>query len=73
MNDMEEHVEDRNYLYKLVGCDELSSNEQIITEYKLRAKALHPDKNSLDVETTDEFITYVIAQYYVVDCSTCEI
>ena len=51
--------EDTDYLYKLLGCDELSSEEQIIAEYKIKAKALHPDKNSGDIETTDEFITYV--------------
>ena len=52
-------VEDKDYLYKLLGCDELSSEEQIIAEYKTKAKALHPDKNSGGVETTEEFITYV--------------
>jgi DnaJ family protein C protein 12 len=54
---MAENMEDVDYLYKLLGCDELSSEEQIIREYKIRAKALHPDKNSGDIETTNEFIT----------------
>ncbi|KAM8858627.1 dnaJ homolog subfamily C member 12 [Spinachia spinachia] len=30
--------------YLLLGCDELSTNEQILTEYKIRALACHPDK-----------------------------
>jgi DnaJ family protein C protein 12 len=54
---MAENMEDVDYLYKLLGCDELSSEEQITREYKIRAKALHPDKNSGDIETTNEFIT----------------
>ena len=53
------NTKDIDYLYKLLGCDELSSEEQITKEYKLKAKALHPDKNCGDVETTNEFITYV--------------
>ena len=57
---MAENVEDKDYLYKFLGCDELSSEQQIIAEYKTKAKAIHPDKNSGDVETTDEFITYVL-------------
>lgn len=31
--------------YGLLGCDELSSTEQIINEYKIRALACHPDKH----------------------------
>jgi DnaJ family protein C protein 12 len=56
-----ENVEHKDYLYNLLDCDELSSEEQIVTEYKIKAKALHPDKHSGDVETTDKFITYVLA------------
>ena len=62
-------VEDKDYLYKLLGCDELSSEEQIIAEYKTKAKALHPDKNSGGVETTDEFITYVFLVKPLSHCS----
>lgn len=49
---------DKDYLYKLFGCDELSSEEQIITEYKIKAKALHPDKNNGVAEMADKFKTY---------------
>lgn len=31
--------------YGLLGCDELSSAEQILGEYKIRALACHPDKH----------------------------
>uniref|UniRef100_A0A5S6R314 J domain-containing protein n=1 Tax=Trichuris muris TaxID=70415 RepID=A0A5S6R314_TRIMR len=32
--------------YAILGCDESSSKEQIIAEYRLRALRLHPDKTS---------------------------
>lgn len=56
------NVLDKEYLYKLLGCVELSSDEQIITEYKIKAKASHPDKNE-DIETTAKFITYVMCKH----------
>lgn len=31
--------------YGIVGCDQSSSAEQILAEFKVRAKQLHPDKN----------------------------
>ncbi|XP_026165371.1 dnaJ homolog subfamily C member 12 [Mastacembelus armatus] len=37
--------EDLEDYYGLLGCDELSSTEQIINEYKIRALACHPDKH----------------------------
>lgn len=40
--------------YSLLGCDELSTIEQILTEYKIRALECHPDKqpgNQKAVET----------------------
>nr|XP_042122634.1 dnaJ homolog subfamily C member 12 isoform X2 [Peromyscus maniculatus bairdii] len=40
--------------YALLGCDELSSVEQILAEFKVRALECHPDKhpeNSKAVET----------------------
>lgn len=46
--------EDTEDYYTLLGCDELSSVEQILTEFKLRARECHPDKhpeNSKAVET----------------------
>ena len=32
--------------YGLLGCDSSASTEQIIAEYKARAKDCHPDRNS---------------------------
>ncbi|XP_068424327.1 dnaJ homolog subfamily C member 12 isoform X2 [Clinocottus analis] len=37
--------EDLEDFYGLLGCDELSSTEQILNEYKIRALACHPDKH----------------------------
>ncbi|XP_030012139.1 dnaJ homolog subfamily C member 12 [Sphaeramia orbicularis] len=37
--------EDLEDYYGLLGCDELSTTEQIINEYKIRALACHPDKH----------------------------
>ncbi|KFD46749.1 hypothetical protein M514_12376 [Trichuris suis] len=34
---------DKDY-YAVLGCDETSSTEQIIAEYRVRALRLHPDK-----------------------------
>ncbi|XP_013206599.1 dnaJ homolog subfamily C member 12 isoform X1 [Microtus ochrogaster] len=46
--------EDSEDYYALLGCDELSSVEQILAEFKVRALECHPDKhpeNSKAVET----------------------
>lgn len=46
--------EDTEDYYTLLGCDELSSVEQILAEFKVRALECHPDKhpeNSKAVET----------------------
>ncbi|XP_068404958.1 dnaJ homolog subfamily C member 12 [Eschrichtius robustus] len=47
-------LEDTEDYYTLLGCDELSSAEQILAEFKVRALECHPDKhpeNSKAVET----------------------
>ncbi|XP_036121440.1 dnaJ homolog subfamily C member 12 [Molossus molossus] len=47
-------LEDNEDYYTLLGCDELSSVEQILAEFKVRALECHPDKhpeNSKAVET----------------------
>ncbi|KAM9617844.1 dnaJ homolog subfamily C member 12 [Trichechus inunguis] len=47
-------LEDTEDYYTLLGCDELSSVEQILAEFKMRALECHPDKhpeNSKAVET----------------------
>ncbi|KAM5236563.1 dnaJ homolog subfamily C member 12 [Ctenodactylus gundi] len=46
-------LEDSEDYYTLLGCDELSSVEQILAEFKVRALECHPDKhpeNSKSVE-----------------------
>ncbi|KZS15714.1 J domain-containing protein [Daphnia magna] len=45
----ERHVED-DYYYTL-GCDDSSSIDQILTEYKHRVLRCHPDKNQDDKST----------------------
>uniref|UniRef100_A0A8C3YVH6 DnaJ heat shock protein family (Hsp40) member C12 n=1 Tax=Catagonus wagneri TaxID=51154 RepID=A0A8C3YVH6_9CETA len=37
--------EDTEDYYELLGCDELSSVEQILAEFKIRALECHPDKH----------------------------
>jgi len=42
--------------YKTLGCDPSSSEEQIIAEFRAKAKVLHPDKvGEQDEDTTKEF------------------
>ena len=41
--------------YVLLGCDELASTDQINTEFRQRAKLLHPDKNPGDQNTAKMF------------------
>ncbi|KAG8237078.1 hypothetical protein J437_LFUL005185 [Ladona fulva] len=46
--------EDEDY-YKILGCSEDSSPEQINTEYKVRALQFHPDKNDGNKEAEAKF------------------
>lgn len=41
--------------YAILGCDASASTEQILVEYKIRAKTCHPDKNSHDPESQERF------------------
>ena len=41
--------------YAIIGCDESATVEQILVEYKIRAKSCHPDKNSHDPESQEQF------------------
>ncbi|CAN7992052.1 unnamed protein product [Ixodes pacificus] len=45
---------DEDY-YKILGCDELSTDEQLQCEYKVRALELHPDKNPNNSEAALQF------------------
>ncbi|XP_061547061.1 dnaJ homolog subfamily C member 12 [Phycodurus eques] len=47
--------EDLEDYYGLLGCDELSSTEQILNEYKIRALACHPDKHLGNPKAVTEF------------------
>ncbi|XP_051233775.1 dnaJ homolog subfamily C member 12 [Dicentrarchus labrax] len=47
--------EDLEDYYGLLGCDELSSTEQIHNEYKIRALACHPDKHLDDPGAVADF------------------
>ncbi|XP_028323735.1 dnaJ homolog subfamily C member 12 [Gouania willdenowi] len=47
--------EDLEDYYGLLGCDELSSTEQIVNEYKIRALACHPDKHHDNPTAVDDF------------------
>ncbi|KAM9325871.1 dnaJ homolog subfamily C member 12 [Gastrophryne carolinensis] len=41
--------------YTLLGCDELSTVEQILAEYKVRALECHPDKHPGNQNAVEEF------------------
>lgn len=41
--------------YALLGCDELSSVEQILAEFKIRALECHPDKHPEDPKAVETF------------------
>ncbi|XP_043912316.1 dnaJ homolog subfamily C member 12 [Protopterus annectens] len=41
--------------YGLLGCDELSTSEQILTEFKARALECHPDKHPENPKAVEEF------------------
>lgn len=44
--------------YSVLGCDPNSSEEQIMTEYRIRAKESHPDK----MGETEEFQVFSIKE-----------
>ncbi|XP_061083831.1 dnaJ homolog subfamily C member 12 isoform X2 [Conger conger] len=48
-------AEDLEDYYGLLGCDELSSSEQILAEYKVRAMECHPDKNPDNPQAVQDF------------------
>ncbi|NXO81862.1 DJC12 protein, partial [Sitta europaea] len=47
--------EDLEDYYGLLGCDELSTVEQILAEYKIRALECHPDKHPGNPKAVEEF------------------
>lgn len=52
--------------YQVIGCDPLSSTEQIITEYRLKAISCHPDKNP-DSNATQKFALLQVAKEVLTD------
>ncbi|XP_070544475.1 dnaJ homolog subfamily C member 12-like [Ptychodera flava] len=46
---------DEDDFYKILGCDELSTTDQINAEYRARVLACHPDKNPDDPEKEHQF------------------
>ncbi|XP_033004835.1 dnaJ homolog subfamily C member 12 isoform X1 [Lacerta agilis] len=48
-------LEDMEDFYSLLGCDELSTVEQIISEFKVRALACHPDKHPGNPQAVENF------------------
>ncbi|KAM6184529.1 dnaJ homolog subfamily C member 12 [Rhynchocyon petersi] len=48
-------LEDAEDYYMLLGCDELSSVEQILAEFKIRALECHPDKHPENTKAVETF------------------
>ncbi|XP_006889082.1 PREDICTED: dnaJ homolog subfamily C member 12 [Elephantulus edwardii] len=48
-------LDDADDYYKLLGCDELSSVEQILAEFKIRALECHPDKHPENTKAVETF------------------
>ncbi|XP_058666691.1 dnaJ homolog subfamily C member 12 [Ammospiza nelsoni] len=47
--------EDLEDYYSLLGCDELSTVEQILAEYKIKALECHPDKHPGNPKAVEDF------------------
>uniref|UniRef100_A0A8D0G8A7 DnaJ homolog subfamily C member 12 n=1 Tax=Sphenodon punctatus TaxID=8508 RepID=A0A8D0G8A7_SPHPU len=48
-------LEDLEDYYNLLGCDELSTVEQILSEFKARALECHPDKHPENPNAVEKF------------------
>ncbi|XP_013909693.1 PREDICTED: dnaJ homolog subfamily C member 12 [Thamnophis sirtalis] len=48
-------LEDMEDYYSLLGCDELSTVEQIVAEFKVRALECHPDKHPGTPQAVENF------------------
>jgi DnaJ family protein C protein 12 len=53
--------------YQILGCDELSTTEQICAEYRLQAVNCHPDKNPEDPDAVNKFATLQRAKEVLCD------
>ncbi|XP_055954653.1 dnaJ homolog subfamily C member 12-like [Patella vulgata] len=61
--------DDSENFYSVLGCDELSSEEQIVAEYKARVNSCHPDKNPDDPTAAERFIRIQKAKEVLTDPS----
>jgi len=57
-------------LYFILGCDELASEEQIICEFKNRARGCHPDKHPDDPNAGEKFSRIQHAKSVLTDKDT---
>ncbi|XP_062989125.1 dnaJ homolog subfamily C member 12 [Elgaria multicarinata webbii] len=48
-------LEDMEDYYSLLGCDELSTVEQIVSEFKIKALECHPDKHPGNPQAVETF------------------
>ncbi|KRZ97204.1 Structural maintenance of chromosomes protein 1A, partial [Trichinella sp. T8] len=52
--DLSQYAANDDY-YNILGCDASSTMEQIVAEFRVRAKKLHPDKNSKSTSANEDF------------------
>lgn len=60
---------DEDY-YALLGCDPSSTTEQVVAEFKARAKEYHPDKNALHSGRQEHFKKLLKAKETLTDASS---
>ncbi|XP_020380673.2 dnaJ homolog subfamily C member 12 [Rhincodon typus] len=48
-------AQDPENYYQLLGCDELSTTEQIVAEFKAKALTCHPDKHPHNPKAVEQF------------------
>ncbi|XP_032805648.1 dnaJ homolog subfamily C member 12 isoform X2 [Petromyzon marinus] len=56
--------------YSILGCDELSSTEQILAEFKCQALKCHPDKHPSDASAAEHFKKLLRAKEVLTDSET---
>ena len=61
------HRSTEDDFYHILGCDELSTTDQICAEYRLKAVICHPDKNPEDPDAVNKFATLQRAKEILCD------